>query len=91
MAHWKGVGSAMHLRINVTLPEETVRLLDRVSPKGGRSRLIDRALRHFIQTTGRRRLRERLMKGYIRRSEQDAQAAEEWFTIDEEAWTKAEK
>jgi CopG family transcriptional regulator / antitoxin EndoAI len=31
----------MHRRLNITLPEETVRLLDRVAKSGDRSRLID--------------------------------------------------
>lgn len=42
----------MHRRINITLPEETVRLIDRVAAKGDRSRLIDEAVRHYVQKTG---------------------------------------
>ena len=33
--------TAVNQRINVSLPEETLRLLDRVAGKGDRSRLID--------------------------------------------------
>ena len=33
----------MNKRLNITLPEQTVRLMDRVAGKGQRSSLIDRA------------------------------------------------
>ena len=35
---------ALHRRINITLPEETVRLIDRVAQKGDRSFLISEAV-----------------------------------------------
>ncbi len=43
----------MHRRINITLPEETIRSLDRVAKKGDRSRLIDEAVRRYIREVGR--------------------------------------
>jgi len=78
----------MHRRINVTLPEETIRLLDRVGPRGNRSRLIDQAVRHYLTAASRRKLREGLKQGAIRRAEQDRRLANEWFSVDEDAWTK---
>src|SRR5262249_30403362 len=38
-------GDAVHRRINITLSEDTLALLDRVASKGDRSRLIDEAVR----------------------------------------------
>jgi metal-responsive CopG/Arc/MetJ family transcriptional regulator len=38
----------MSKRINVILPEETVRVLDRVSSKGDRSRLISAAVLYYV-------------------------------------------
>ena len=76
----------MHRRINVTLPEETVKLMDRVSQKGDRSRLIDHAIRHYIQEAGRANLRKRLKEGALRRALRDQKLAEEWFLLDIEAW-----
>ena len=42
----------MNRRLNITLPEQTVRMLDRAAPRGQRSRLIDEAVRHFVNETG---------------------------------------
>ncbi len=42
----------MHKRINVTLPEETLRAIDRVAGDGQRSRLIDFAVRRFLRLGG---------------------------------------
>ena len=44
----------MHRRINVTLPEETLQLLERVTKKGDRSRLIDEAVRRYVDEMDRR-------------------------------------
>ena len=76
----------MHRRINVTLPEETVKLIDRVSQKGDRSRLIDHAIRRYIREAGRANLRKRLKEGALRRAPRDQKLAEEWFLLEEEAW-----
>ena len=76
----------MHRRINITLPEETVRLLDRVARQGDRSRLIDEAVKRYIEEMGLANLKKRLKEGALRRAERDLQFAEEWFSLDEEAW-----
>ena len=36
----------MRKRINISLPEETLELIDRVTEHGDRSRFIDEAVRH---------------------------------------------
>lgn len=77
----------MHKRINITLPEETVRLLDRVSAKGDRSGLIDRAIRRYVEETGKANLRQRLKEGYERRAGQDVETAEAWCSLDKEVWS----
>jgi CopG family transcriptional regulator/antitoxin EndoAI len=74
----------MYCRINVTLPEETVRLIDRVAEKGNRSRLINEAVKHYIREMGRANLRERLKEGARQRAERDRRLAEEWFLLNEE-------
>lgn len=76
----------MHRRINITLPEETVRLMDRVSRRGDRSRLINEAVRRYVREVGRARLREQLKSGYIQGAKRDRHLVEEWFSIDEETW-----
>ncbi len=76
----------MRKRINISLPEETIELIDRVTEQGDRSRLIDEAVRHYIQETGLANLRKRLKEGAIRRAERDLSLAEEWFNVDDEVW-----
>lgn len=81
----------MHQRINITLPADTVRLLDRVAPKGDRSRFIDEAVREQAKRTAKARLRKELKEGYLRENLINRQIAEEWFLLDEEAWAEADK
>ncbi len=76
----------MHRRINITLPEETVRLIDRVSKKGDRSRLIDKAVKRYVSDARRATLRKRLKQGALRRADRDLRLAEESFFLEEEAW-----
>ena len=71
----------MNRRLNITLPEQTIRMLDRVVPKSQRSSLIDEAVRRFIHEQGRANLREQLELGAAARSERDRQIAEEWFAL----------
>ena len=40
----------MNKRINVILPTATVAVLNRVTTKGNRSALIDRAMRHYVKS-----------------------------------------
>ncbi len=81
----------MHRRINITLPEETVNLVDRVASKGDRSRFIAEAIVHYAEATGRAKLRKRLKEGALRRADRDRRIATEWFLLDEEAWQPGKK
>jgi len=76
----------MHRRLNITLPDATVRLMDRIVEKGDRSRLIAEAVEYYIESVGRANLRKRLKEGAILRAKRDLQIAEEWFHLEEEAW-----
>jgi len=76
----------MHRRVNITLSEETLRLIDRAAEKGDRSRFIDEAIKYFVRSSTRSALRELLKKGAVKRAERDLLLAEEWFDIDDEVW-----
>ena len=78
----------MHKRVNVTLPEETIRLIDRSANHGNRSGFIDKAVRYFVRSHGRTQLRRLLEEGAERRAARDLAIAEEWFPVDKEAWQK---
>jgi CopG family transcriptional regulator / antitoxin EndoAI len=58
----------MHKRLNVTLPEETIRLIDRSAHRGNRSRFIDQAVKYFVRDRGRTHLR-RLVSVHAGRAE----------------------
>ena len=76
----------MSKRINIVLPETTVKVLDRVAPKGNRSHFISQAVLHYVQTFGKASLRERLKAGYQANSEESLKIALDWFPLEEEAW-----
>ena len=71
----------MKRRLNITLPEQTVRMLDRTVPRGQRSRLIDEAVTRFIKEQGSANLRKQLALGATARSERDREMTEEWFVL----------
>jgi CopG family transcriptional regulator / antitoxin EndoAI len=75
----------MHRRINITLPEETIRLMDRVSAKGDRSSLINKAVRRYVAHARRAKLKKRLKEGALQRADRDLRLAEESFFLEEEA------
>jgi CopG family transcriptional regulator / antitoxin EndoAI len=80
----------MSKRINIVLPDTTLAVLDRVATKGARSRFIDHAVRHYVETQGRQCLREQLKAGYQANAERDLAMAAEWFPLEEEAWAAFE-
>ena len=81
----------MHKRVNVTLPEETIRLIDRCANHGNRSRFIAEAVRHFVRSHGRTQLRRLLEEGAERRAARDLAIAGEWFPVDQDTWRKRRK
>jgi CopG family transcriptional regulator/antitoxin EndoAI len=76
----------MNRRINITLSEDTLRIMDRVAGKGSRSRLIDHAVREYVAQKNRQSLRKLLAEGAARRAERDRELTQEWLAIDERAW-----
>lgn len=75
----------MNKRLNITLPEQTVRLMDRVAGKGRRSSLIDRAVRRYVNQQSRANLRRQLAESYKAHRAFDLELAEEWFPMEEDA------
>lgn len=80
--------TVMHRRVNITLPEGTIRLIDRSASNGNRSRFINEAVRYFVREHGRANLRRLLEEGAARRAERDLAIAGEWFPADDAAWRK---
>ena len=76
-------------RINVVLPLTTLKLIDKVTKKGNRSRLIDEAVLLHIHHTMDNDLKEALKEGYIQNAERDRIIANEWSSLEEtenETW-----
>jgi CopG family transcriptional regulator/antitoxin EndoAI len=78
----------MAKRINVILPEATVRTIDRMSRPGLRSRFIERAVQHYITTASPEALQERLKQAALRDHDLDVEIASDWFAVDQEQWQK---
>ncbi len=74
----------MTKRLNITLPEETVRLINRVASRGERSRLIDQAVNRYVKEAGRSAIRRHLEEGARARADRDLRIAEEWFALDDD-------
>jgi CopG family transcriptional regulator/antitoxin EndoAI len=79
----------MSKRINIMLPERTLAVLDRVAPKGNRSRFVSDAVLHYVETKGQQSLREQLKRGYLANADENLKIAAEWFPIEEQAWQKS--
>lgn len=73
-------------RVNITLPEETLLLIDRLAKKGTRSTFLDQAAHFYIKEVGRAHLRDHLRRGARIHASRDRSLAEEWFSVDEELW-----
>lgn len=75
------MNATIYERVNVTLPRDTLRLIDRVSHKKNRSGFVDRAVRFYVAKTGSANLKKELRAGAQARSVRDSAIAEEWFPI----------
>lgn len=81
----------MSKRVNIMLPDQTIKVLDRVAPKGDRSRFISQAVLHYVETQSRANLRERLKQGALANARLDLEIAEEWFPVEQELWQRLER
>ena len=80
--------SKKHKRINVSIPIETLQLLDEIAPPRKRSQFIAEAITQYVSEIKRLQLREQLRVGYLANAESDRQIAEEWFPIEQEVYEK---
>jgi CopG family transcriptional regulator / antitoxin EndoAI len=76
----------MTQRINITLPESTLRTLDRLAKPGERSRFINKAVQHYAATRSQEALREQLKQASLRDRDLDQQVMDDWASADSEAW-----
>ncbi|MEK7107119.1 MAG: ribbon-helix-helix domain-containing protein [Patescibacteria group bacterium] len=69
-------------RVNITLPEDTLRLIDRVTRKTNRSGFVERAVRFYIAETGQENLRKQLRANAKEHFARDRTIAEDWFPVE---------
>lgn len=81
----------MNRRINIVLPETTVRAIARLAKPGGRSHFIDRAVQHYVATQSTEALRKRLEQAVVRDRDMERQIADEWFAVDQEIWQRLDE
>ena len=75
-------------RINVVLPESTIKSLSKVAKPGERSRFIDKAVRHYISNQSKAAVRALLEKTAIRDIDLNRQIMDDWADVDRESWRK---
>ena len=76
----------MSKRLNIVLPEATLKAIDRLTKPGERSRFIDKAVQHYVSHQSSEALRSRLEQTAVRDRDIDRQVAEDWVAVDHEAW-----
>jgi hypothetical protein len=81
----------MPKRINIILPEATIRTLNRLAKPRERSRFIDNAVRHYAATRSTEALREQLKQAFLRDRDLEAATMAEWAAVDSEAWRNIEQ
>ena len=75
---------AAYRRINITLPETALRIVDSVAARGDRSRFIAEAIKHYAVQARRAKLRKRVKEGATRRADRDRVLVADWFALEEE-------
>jgi CopG family transcriptional regulator/antitoxin EndoAI len=90
--HYSLNEQTMAKRINVILPETTIRGIDRLVKPGERSRLINKALEHYLATRSAEGLREQLKQAAIRdRDLVEREISDDWAAVDHESWQQMDR
>jgi len=75
-----------NVRLNITIPEELARQLDRIVGTRGKSRFITETLRKRIQEIAEQKLQQLLEEGYKARQKESQDMAKEFEPADLEGW-----
>ena len=74
------------VRLNITLPKELVRSLDKLAGPRKRSRFIAEALENQIKQYEKKKLEKLLAEGYRATEKEDVAFAREFEAVDLEGW-----
>jgi CopG family transcriptional regulator/antitoxin EndoAI len=81
----------MTRRVNIVLPDATLRTINRVAGPGQRSRFINQAVQHFVAWQSTEALRMRLEQATVRDQDLDREIAAEWLDVDQQAWRQLDE
>ncbi|MFM6733528.1 MAG: hypothetical protein ACKPJN_25740 [Microcystis panniformis] len=81
----------MARQLQITLPEDTMQLLDRWLassdyPEKEYNNLINEAIKLYIMEPQRNYLKQHLKEGAIVRAERDLNLAQDWFSLEDYLW-----
>ena len=74
------------VRMNITIPEQLARKLDRMVSPRKKSKFIVESLEECIQRMEQKELRAKLREGYKVRRDEGLRIAEEFRKVDLEGW-----
>jgi metal-responsive CopG/Arc/MetJ family transcriptional regulator len=74
------------VRMNITIPEDLARKMEKLIEPNKRSRFISEALKRRIEEMQREKLQEILEEGYKARAMESRKIAKEFEPIDLEGW-----
>jgi len=75
----------MYRKINISLPEQTLHLIEQITDKRNRSRFIDEAVKYYMEQVSNIRLREQLKEGAVKRAERDLKLSQELNDMEDDA------
>ena len=74
------------VRMNITIPEQLARKLDRLVSPRRKSRFIVQSLEEYIHRMEREELKAKLKEGYKVRGDEGLRIAEDFRKVDLEGW-----
>ena len=82
---------SMTRRVNIVLPDTTLRTINRLAGRGQRSRFINQAVQHFVAWQSAEALRTRLEQAVVRDNDLDREVTAEWLDVDQQAWRQLDE
>ena len=74
------------VRLNITIPQELARQLDKLAGPRGKSRFIAETLRREIEKIKNEELQKSLEEGYRARKKESLSIAKDFESVDLEGW-----
>jgi len=74
------------VRMNITIPEDLARQLDRLVDSRKKSRFIAETLQERVKKIEKEKLQKMLVEGYKRRKEESLSISRDFESIDLEGW-----